>query len=521
MISKSCRWSCLSLATVFALSACGGGGGGSPTPPPPPPPPDSEPDAFVVASIADAPRGSGVDSAAITIQGVNVPVAVSVAGGEYSIDGGAFTSAPGTVNNGQHVAVRTTASPTPGGTVEATLTIGGVSSAFSITTSSDVTPPTASVVFPTAKSRTSADNVIVRGTAADTESAVASVRVNGVEAVSTDGFVTWSAQVPLTPGDNAIAVDAQDRALNRSSSTTQAAVVRNAPIAFVESLAFDAGGTRVLAADSEAAVLLSVELGSGLRTIVSKNTSLAATNSFRSPGAMALEPDGKRALVFDRGASAILRVDLGTGARTVVSGQGLPNHLNEWSSAFWMSADFASNRAYVVHLAPPAIYSVDLATGVRTILSDATTPNGTNLFPTPLTADLDKAHNRLLVGDNSTSVLYTVDLDTGARSILSSDTVPNATNPLSFIAAIAVDPERNRALLAQPNTRSIVAVDLDTGARTVVSSYVLPNSANPLYLPRALTLDAAGKRLLIADAGSRALLAMDLVSGVRTLLSAN
>jgi hypothetical protein len=60
---------------------------------------------------------------------------VAIVGGEYSIGCTAtFTSAPGTITNGQTICVRHTASGMAGGAMTTTLTVGGVSVTFSSTT---------------------------------------------------------------------------------------------------------------------------------------------------------------------------------------------------------------------------------------------------------------------------------------------------------------------------------------------------------------------------------------------------
>jgi Autotransporter beta-domain len=103
--------------------------------------PDSTPNAFVFAAQTGVPRSTLVTSSAVTITGINVASAVSVAGGEYAIGAAAFTTAPGTINNGDTVRVRHTSAAGAGSTVLTTLVIGGVSSEFrSSTAGADTTP---------------------------------------------------------------------------------------------------------------------------------------------------------------------------------------------------------------------------------------------------------------------------------------------------------------------------------------------------------------------------------------------
>ena len=66
--------------------------------------------------------------------GCLIPQSIWIVGGEYSIDGGAFTSNPGTIYPGQTVRVRITSPGTHGTTAQATLYIGGTSYIFWITT---------------------------------------------------------------------------------------------------------------------------------------------------------------------------------------------------------------------------------------------------------------------------------------------------------------------------------------------------------------------------------------------------
>jgi hypothetical protein len=101
-------------------------------------PPDTTPDAFAFTDVDDVPVSTQQTSNAITVSGINTAAPISVTDGEYSIDGGAFTAADGTVNDGQSVVVRHTSSATQGTAVNTVLDIGGVTDTFTSTT---VPPP--------------------------------------------------------------------------------------------------------------------------------------------------------------------------------------------------------------------------------------------------------------------------------------------------------------------------------------------------------------------------------------------
>lgn len=104
---------------------------------------DTTPDAFSLTAQSDVPLNTAITSNAITVSGINAPASISISGGQYAINGGAYTSAAGSVNNGNTVTVRLQSSSSHSTSTTATLTIGGVSAAFTVTTEAfvaDTTP---------------------------------------------------------------------------------------------------------------------------------------------------------------------------------------------------------------------------------------------------------------------------------------------------------------------------------------------------------------------------------------------
>jgi len=105
--------------------------------------PDTIPDAFSFTAVNDATTSTAYTSNAVTVAGINAPANISVTGGEYRINGGAFTAAGGTVDDGDTVEVRQTSSANATTATTATVTIGGVSADFVVTTgavAADLTP---------------------------------------------------------------------------------------------------------------------------------------------------------------------------------------------------------------------------------------------------------------------------------------------------------------------------------------------------------------------------------------------
>jgi hypothetical protein len=95
---------------------------------------DVSPDPFSFPAVSGAPLGITLYSPLVAITGINAAVPISIVGGEYSVVGQPFTSAPGMVSPFYSVEVRMPTAGTLGTTTTATLTVGGVSADFSATT---------------------------------------------------------------------------------------------------------------------------------------------------------------------------------------------------------------------------------------------------------------------------------------------------------------------------------------------------------------------------------------------------
>ena len=97
-------------------------------------PADMTPDQFIFDDQTDVSLSTGIMSNTITVSGISSPAPISITGGTYSINGGAYVNTVGTVNNGDTVAVQLISSGSYSTRTETTLTIGGVSDTFSVTT---------------------------------------------------------------------------------------------------------------------------------------------------------------------------------------------------------------------------------------------------------------------------------------------------------------------------------------------------------------------------------------------------
>lgn len=96
---------------------------------------DTRPDAFSFISQTDVAINSIITSNTIIVSGINTETYITISGnGSYSINGGSYTSAAGTVNNGDTVRVRVTSSSFANMIATTLLNISGVNEVFVVTT---------------------------------------------------------------------------------------------------------------------------------------------------------------------------------------------------------------------------------------------------------------------------------------------------------------------------------------------------------------------------------------------------
>lgn len=98
---------------------------------------DTTPDQFSFSDQSGVAQSSTITSAAIVVAGINDVADITVVGGTYSINAGAFTASAGTVVNGDSVRARHTSSASYLTATNTTVTIGGVSDTFRSITEGD------------------------------------------------------------------------------------------------------------------------------------------------------------------------------------------------------------------------------------------------------------------------------------------------------------------------------------------------------------------------------------------------
>lgn len=104
---------------------------------------DTTPGAFSFTPQTGVALGTAVTSNSITVSGINSGATISVTGGQYAVNGGAYTAATGTVNHGDTVTVRLISSAQFSTASVAILSIGAQSVPFQVTTQDRTTHYTA------------------------------------------------------------------------------------------------------------------------------------------------------------------------------------------------------------------------------------------------------------------------------------------------------------------------------------------------------------------------------------------
>ena len=95
---------------------------------------DTTPDVFTFADQTGVALNTLIASNTITVSGINKPAPIFITGDTYSINGSAYTSESGTVNEGDNVTVKQFSSTSYSTQTNATMTISGLSETFSVTT---------------------------------------------------------------------------------------------------------------------------------------------------------------------------------------------------------------------------------------------------------------------------------------------------------------------------------------------------------------------------------------------------
>jgi hypothetical protein len=381
------------------------------------------------------------------------------------------------------------------------------------------------VTFPPPISYTDAGTILVRGRTFPANH-VESVRVDGVEASSDDGFATWRAEVPVRNGTHEHVVGFTT-ASGEITEEAAAFTIQNHGSAFVQmnALEFAAGGQLVVA-DRGLDGLFLLDLA----TERAAPLGVDDPESFLLPPGgdlVALDPAANQAL--GTSSHEVIGIDLASGERYSISFESDPQLPTGIIFASGMTLDSDAIRAFV--LTPRNIVGIDLASGERNVVAEAGFGGGfdgealDDIVYDNITIPEDP---RLLVSDRVHGAIIAVDIATGIGEVLSGPGVGEG-DALVAPSRMKLDRTRGRLLVvdgkANPtwignhysNRQSLVAVDLATGDRTVLSGPDVGDGPLP-GTPYALALDAEHDLAYLGDHYGGQIFEVDLERGDRTVV---
>ncbi len=503
---------------------------------------DTTPDAFTFDAQIDVAFGALVESNTVTISGLDEAAVISITGGEYSIDGAGFTPEDSVIEAGQSVRLRLTAANTFGTTNTATLVVGDTSVDFTVTTIRDTLAPSAKVLFPFPVSMTTSTTLTVRGEAQDAENTpITAVTVDGVAATSNDGFATWQAQVPLSVGKRLLKVRTEDADGNSDPEAATITVSSGTAIENfqrVRGIEFDAENNRALVVDETLKVLVSVDLDTRGRIIISGATT-GEGPAFSKPTSVAIDRANNRALVTDIGRKAIIAVDLTTGNRSTFSDSPLCFSSIKDKVPLAVAIDSANNRALAIDCVGGVSFGVaaiDLTTGERTQLD-----TGGKRIDNLTSITVDNLNNRALLGDfgqifiaggveQHSPRIIAVDFATGQRTVLSgkdgNSFVGGGDNDFDNPVSVTMDEDNNRVIVLDADINGVGAVfgvDLTTGFRKVLSGPrsggSTTGSGDSFGDAVAVSLNSFNGNALVVSTASDVITSVSLTNGFRTSIT--
>ncbi|WP_105102572.1 hypothetical protein [Microbulbifer pacificus] len=388
--------------------------------------------------------------------------------------------------------------------------------------------PSASILFPAQPGLwTDQQKIVIRGTSHD-NAGIARVTVNGVEAESTDGFDTWSAELPLHAGTHTqFSVEVSDTSGNTTyEAATTAVNVYNqyngyrfcSPIAYdsakdvaytfnppralslsrgeesplnanlpdITGAAFDpASGNFLLIQNDD---LISYDSAFENRVVVSP----AASLSFGSHPQIAIDDATGTIYVMDWWASYVVAVDPVTGVRS---------RIGSWKDAGGNSVNLATPGFQVVAgrlfvSTETALYELDPENGTAVELSGPRIGDGPQLI-NAAGLSINLTEGKAYIGDFYNQILE-IDLSTGNRQITSSWTEGAADNQIFEWLLHGFADAGSRILVNSCLSGRTFAIDKQTGQRQLVSR--VTRGTGPLFTGiEAFHFDEFGGELIAVN----------------------
>lgn len=520
--------------------------------------PDSTPDAFSFTAQTNAALNTEYTSSAITVAGIDTAVPVSITGGEYSINGGAFTSAAGTASVNNTVRVKATSSDDNDATQAVVVTIGGVSATYSITTIPDTTPPIAEFKFPTPYTMSEAMTVKVRGTATDNNTitnvkvvvrsfnlATPNTTISSTEIAVTPkaegDYSSWTVDVPLTAlAENEVKVIATDDRNNAISvSDANKVVIRQADVlsAFPDEVnQFDYSQTSMLDVQnnrilvSESSRILAVDKATGQRSLFIEHESVCRNSLY------SLTIDRQTSRLYGVcGGEEIIEFNLADGS--FISKYTIAPNPNR-NSFPGLALDKVNGRnrlvlveqVYEYEEGGGQIVGFSLESKEFSVISEASelpliqgsfggiAVNGDNYWVTSGGQHEDVGLRKVIKVNAVTGKREVFSDNTTGTGELFSALLADGINTAALVEVVK-DVKNNRLMVMESNSGKLIAIDLSTAERSLFRDLSYIGTTAIGISSRGLSLDETNEFLQVADWVRNAVILVDLNTSEKVILA--
>ncbi|WP_286805040.1 MULTISPECIES: hypothetical protein [unclassified Marinimicrobium] len=460
-------------------------------------PADLEPAPFSFEPQFDVEPGATLTSNTVTVSGIDAVTTISVTGGQYSIEGGAYTDADGEVDLDDEVRVQVTASGNFSTEASAMLTIGGISGTFTVTTEAEDTTPNAFGFAPQ------------EGLDPETEVTSEEVEISGINT---------PVAVNITGGEYRV---------NGGEFTTEAGELQPGDAISLRAVTLSGPDqTR------EVAITIGTETVEWALTTAPDEEPPVGEIAFPPPmsasGAETLTIRGRASDELSDVAEVTLTVHHGDSTVPYTLETDEESGFAEWQQSITLAP--GENRVSL-QVKDEAGNELEEPVEVTVVGQEYTAP-----FPDDEQGQFDigdmvydEARNRLLLlgsdqdeGVAEYRVALAVDLSTGARSVFVSNDGENEALNLWALGIGALDTENSRLLVARDIVGdTIYEVDLETGLAEEILRTDSESSTSDFDQVRDIVLSPLDtKNIYILSGGDyKRLLRVDLVSGESTVIS--
>ena len=322
--------------------------------------------------------------------------------------------------------------------------------------------PVAEIVFPQHFGTTYQPIITVRGTASDL-SGIASVKVNGIEASTSDEYANWTASVPLSRGENRLSLSVTEKAGLTVQHTTNY-IVDHQPdlVAAMQYIAAKKDMTRVFTADVVRSSIFEFDYNTKSMKLAS-GPEKGTGRSLGTIQALLFDDITKQVVVAHDGLPfRLTKIDLNTGNRTALTSD-TNNYLNHQNAG---GLTITPDGKTIYTSSSQKIYSFNVSTNTFELVLNAA-DHGLQFMRDIKYSSTDHS---LYITDSNGSTLARYNLTDGLLNVISRTKGTYVGQGPSFLSlgALALDLSNNRIFAT--SAEAIFSISTTTGDRTIISN---------------------------------------------------